>query len=59
MCLLLVASWVLAIVPLSGGVSVVWLWHGVERSRVFLGGAEFLGPGIVVSVIVLKCSSRG
>ena len=58
MCLLLVALRVLTVVPLSGGVSDVWLWHGVERSRGFRGGAEFLRHGLVVSVIVLKFSSR-
>ena len=59
MCLVLVALRVLAVVPLSSGVSDVWLWHGGERSRGFLGVAEFLGPGVVVSAIVLKFSSRG
>jgi len=56
---MLVTLWVLAIVPLSGGVSVVWFWHGVKRSLGFLGGEEFLGPGVVVSAIVLEFSSRG
>ena len=58
MCLLLFALCALVIVPLSGGLSVVWLWHGVEIGRGFRGGAEFLGPGVVVSVIVLKFSYR-
>ena len=58
MRLFLVALWVLAIVPLSGEVSVVWLWHDVGRSRGFLSGAQFLGHGVVVNIIVLKFSSR-
>ena len=50
----LVASWEPAIFSVSGGMSVVWLWHGKGGGSGLLNGATTPVPGIVGLVVVLK-----